>query len=409
MAQQPLSFSGSVIDPGNSGDCKVLGDLDLDGKADPVIGGSSLCWYQSGAAFSKHIIRAQTVYKEFTTDAQAADLDGDGDFDIVIGDGAGPDNILWFVNPLRNGPGDPRIGADWIVRVIGTHGETVHDIEVADLDNDGAAEVVTGGHGFTHIWKRAGATWTGRDLSALAALGISLGDIDRDGRRDIATPNAWLRNPGDIIGGSWVRHSISNSLYGDECLLADVNADGRLDLVTFDAHGLSTIWWYQQPGDPTSTTWPQHVVDPFGGGHHPEAVDFNDDGRVDILAGLELGPIAVYINTPGTPPTFTKVPIAPIGGHNARAGDVDGDRLPDVLACDFIGNPPVQVYINDFCYANCDGLLIPAPLSVNDLVCFIASFAAGTAYANCDNSQSPPTHNILDFLCFLRRYGEGCN
>jgi hypothetical protein len=412
-AQTPLSFSGTTIDPSNSGDCKSLGDLDLDGKSDPIIGGSSLCWYESGAGFAKHIIRSQTIHKEFTTDSQAADLDNDGDIDIVLGDGGGQDNILWFENPLRNGlgggGGNPRIGANWIVHTIGTHGDTVHDIEVADFDNDGVREVLTSGHGFTRLWKRSGPGWVSANLSSLAGSGVFVGDIDRDGKRDIATISAWLKNPGDIINGAWVRHPISTSLDGDECLLADVNTDGRLDLVTFDAHGLSTIWWFEQPVDPTTSAWTRRTVDILAGAHHPEAVDFNEDGRTDILAGLEFGPVAVYVNLDGSPPTFQKVLVALTGGHNARSGDIDGDRLPDVLACDYIGNPPVRVYINQYCYANCDAMSLPTVLSVNDFVCFITSFALSTPYSNCDGSQAAPTHNILDFLCFLSRFSAGCS
>jgi hypothetical protein len=87
--------------------------------------------------------------------------------------------------------------------------------------------------------------------------------------------------------------------------------------------------------------------------------------------------------------------------------------MPDVLGCDYIGNPPVKVYINQLptsnpCYANCDGSATPPVLTANDFQCFINLFAAGNAGANCDQSTSAPTLTANDFQCFLNRFAIGC-
>ncbi len=411
-AQIPFIFSDLTIDLSRSGDCKALGDLDLDGKADAIIGGSALTWYESGAAFAPHTIRAQPIHKEFTTDAQAADVDGDGDIDIIIGDGAGAGNLLWFENPRINGPsgpvGDPRIGADWIVHTIGTQGNTVHDIEVADLDHDGSLDVVSSGHGFTRVWKRSGATWLSKDLSSLAGAGVFIGDIDRDGKPDIATPTGWLKNPGDIINGTWTRFPIAQTDSGDECLLADLNQDGRLDLIVCNAHTRGPLYCFEQPATATSPAWNRIPIDYFVGSHHPETADFNNDGRPDLLLGLELGEIIVYLNLGGTPTLYDKQILRLTGGHNARRGDINGDGLPDILSCDYIGIPPVTILRNRWCPANCDLSAGTPLLTVNDFTCFLNAFAGGSTYANCDNSTRAPTLNAMDFQCFIQQFARGC-
>jgi hypothetical protein len=416
---QGAAFSATTIDQNHQGDCKAIADIDGDGRGDAIVGGSPLYWYESGANFARRTIRTQPVHEEFTTDMQAADVDGDGDPDLIIGDGGGSSNILWFVNPRINPPSglgsDPRVAANWTYRTIGTHGDTVHDLEVADLDNDGRLDVVTSGHGFTKIWKQNSPTsWTSRDLSSMAGSGVFIGDIDRDGFRDLATPFGWIRNPQSITTGTWTFFPINQTTSGDECLLADLNGDQRLDLMTCDAHSRGPMVWFQAPATPTSAAWTKRTIDSNMGAHHPETADFNRDGLPDILMGLELQDLSVYMNLGGSPPTFDKVQLADRYAHNARAGDLNGDQFPDVLGCDYITNPPVRVFINQTppppaCYANCDGSAAVPLLTPNDFQCFINRFADNDSWANCDQSTASPLLTPNDFLCFLNGYAAGCN
>jgi hypothetical protein len=257
------------MDSNNAGDCKAIADLDGDGKNDPIVAGGSLCWYESGASFAKRTIRSSPAFNEFTTDMQAADVDGDGDIDLIIPD-SGPNNtgtVLWYENPRINPPAghssDTRIGSNWVSHTIGTQGAVVHDVEVADLDNDGKLDIVTSGHGVTRIWKQNSPTsWTNRDISSLAGDGVFLGDIDRDGFKDIATPRGWLRSPaGNLMGGTWTSFPINLATGADECLLADFDGDGRLDLMICSAHSRAQVYWFQQPATATSPSWTRRSID----------------------------------------------------------------------------------------------------------------------------------------------------
>lgn len=346
----PPPFATTVVDPQGSGDCKAVADIDLDGDADPVLGGFSLAWYESGAGWARREIRGAPVHQEFSTDMQAADLDGDGDPDLVLGDGGGAGNVLWFENPRLSPPGgkgnNPRVGSNWVHHVIGTHGDWTHDVEVADVDRDGRLDVLTSGHGRAHLFVRSGTGWAHRDLSDEAGAGVSLGDVDRDGRVDIAVPGAWLRAPANPLLGPFTRYPVAPAPEGDEVLLVDLDGDRRLDLVECDAHSARELAWYQAPRDPRQPGWTRRVIDPAMGSHHPEAADFDGDGRADLLMGLELQDLSIYWNRKGSPPAFQKQRLDTAAAHNARAGDLDGDGDPDVFGVDWIGHAPAKVHLN---------------------------------------------------------------
>ena len=96
-----VPFEHVVIDRDNPRDphCKTLADIDGDGYPDAVVassaGGAGLFWYDARAGWKKWRIAPGN----FTTDMQAADIDRDGDLDLVI-----PNSRLrWFENPRPRG------------------------------------------------------------------------------------------------------------------------------------------------------------------------------------------------------------------------------------------------------------------------------------------------------------------
>jgi hypothetical protein len=344
-------FTSEVLDQQGSGDAKALADINGDGKMDPILGGSSLGWFEKDSSWNFHVIIASPPYQEFSTDMQAEDIDGDGDPDIIVGDAGGIDNLLWFENPRIDPPAgsgtDPRIAANWVYHIIGTHGDWVHDIEIGDLDNDGKVDVVSSGHGHSHIWKNElPADWV--DITMLnAGKGVYIGDVNDDGWKDIATPSGWLANPTTSLSDTWVYYPIAVTASNDEVLLADINNDSKLDLITIDAHNSSEFAWYESPADPTSSFWVKTIIDGAMGAHKIEAADFNNDGFVDILSGLELADLSIYFNSTDSLGNFTKQQLDTKAAHNARAGDIDNDGDIDVFGADYINHPPAIVYLNE--------------------------------------------------------------
>jgi len=128
-------------------------------------------------------------------------------------------------------------------------------------------------------------------------------------------------------------------------VVADLNGDGRLDIAACTADASGAFAWFEAPADSTQPGWTRRVIDADIGGHHPEAVDFDGDGRMDVLMGEPGADLSIFFNQGGSPPTFLKRPLDTVTAHNARSGDVDADGDLDVFGAD-LAAPPAKLYLN---------------------------------------------------------------
>jgi hypothetical protein len=196
---------------------------------------------------------------------QAADMDNDGDSDIVASDRKGPARgLLWLQNP---GPDGAASGQPWREHRIGAEDREVMFLTLGDLDADGKRDVVCAvkGRGLT-VFRATGDAvrpWQKHEIAMPdncgTGKGVAICDVDGNGRKDLIftcehangdkSGARWLSYQRTVFDPIWNDHEISGpeGVKFDRIELLDLDDDGDPDLITCEErHNLGLIW-YENP------------------------------------------------------------------------------------------------------------------------------------------------------------------
>jgi hypothetical protein len=166
-------------------------DIDNDGDLDLMMGTKWLENPGTGGTWITHTMSGTEPVTEPDRN-RMADVDGDGDLDVVVGEEAGSilGDVVWFERTP-----DPQ--GIWPVHLIGRVIGPM-SLDTADLDGDGDIDVVVGEHALSDpdsgrviIGENldGGTTWAGHlvDTGYEHHDGTQLVDVDRDGDLDIVS------------------------------------------------------------------------------------------------------------------------------------------------------------------------------------------------------------------------------
>jgi hypothetical protein len=199
--------------------------------------------------------------------------------------------------------------------------------------------------------------------TGVSPFSVTLGDLNGDGRPDLVVGNdntsptvAVLVNttaPGSTSASFAAAQTLAAGADPSSVTVGDVNGDGRLDLAVANANDntISVLLNTSAPGATTISFAPQQT---FATGLRPVSVvfaDVNGDGRPDLVAVDFLGSYASILldaTAPGaSTPTFLSQQTFPAGTQplGVAVGDFNGHGLPDLVVANELDNN-VSVLLN---------------------------------------------------------------
>lgn len=327
----------TISDVAAGADSVTGADLDGDGDLD-VLSASSLddtiAWYENNGSenFNRHVISSTSDGAAFVA---TADVDGDGDLDVLTAS-TNDDTLAWYENDGHEA---------FTQRIIDFRASGASSIAAADMDGDGDLDILATAPDINAVlWYQNDGQ---QNFVQYSAASIPTGpdsvfpaDVDRDGDLDILTSASlqngtfWFENKGDAILTS---HTIfAASGLSSRLFAADLDEDGDLDVVSasfFD----DQIAWYENDGQQHFVT---HIISTDADGASSVFVaDLDGDGDFDVLSSsMNDNTINVYRND-GTQ-NFTPITVTTnaIGAKAIFVADVDGDGDLDVLSASSTDN-----------------------------------------------------------------------
>ncbi len=304
----------------------------------------------------------------------AADIDGDDDLDLVVGRAAfiqGSNGIHILTN---DGAGNFTVGAPF--ESVPGADRAAAAVVLADLDNDGDFDLISGGadQGFPALgkiairWNNGAGSFGAPEVHNLlentfTPHSINVGDLNGDGRLDIiaSTPSGRQFDGWNVLmstsdGGYQTAEFFDAAKQTFDLAAFDTDADGDLDVVTVaNDSSVVTVHENRSGGEfLVPTLWPLDALNrdmDFG--------DIDNDGDLDLVTANGW---IYYLRNNGDG-TFAPVIqyVPPLGVGEVKLRDMNNDRFLDLVMSSHPSNPPYHFAVS---LNNGDGTFAPGVVTV---------------------------------------------
>jgi PKD repeat protein len=277
-------------------------------------------------------------------DVLTADIDGDGDADIVTAS-YNDDKISWFEN---NGTGEFETQY-----IISTESDGIKSIFAIDLDGDSDVDIISASElDNTVAWysNNGDGTFSSKKVissDAKEAITVFAADVDGDDLPDIISGSqgdykiAWYKNNGD--GTFAEERKVNNDFYGVQTIYAtDLDGDGFNDIVAGSFYNNSmndVLVWYKNDGAGNFEAQPvisSEIQQPT----EVHAVDIDGDSDLDILLSSRDKDNITWFSNNGDGTYGAKQVIGTDveWAYSVYPADLDNDGDLDVLTASYRNN-----------------------------------------------------------------------
>lgn len=405
LSQVQAQFSQeNLIDNLSSTRTFQIGDVDEDGDLDiiamPQSSPQEILIYENIDGQGDFSLSDTIISPEITRGMalDLADLDNDGDVDIIFTGGSNSSNstIGWIEN--LDGYNN------WNIQILSTDINQGIFVKAVDLDGDGDLDIIGSSMGDHKIALYENLNGLG-DFSSqqillqttIGPLAIDLGDIDQDGDLDLfvtgfySIQGTWIENINN--GMSFEERYFENSLGNNpvRILSGDLDNDGDLDIITANYYDDRVRFYENSDGmfsDPDYVVLLENVFDRT---RNMYLEDMDNDGDLDILLATnkdsyQFHALSWFENQNGATDfstehivndTFNNSSLLTVLNYPdiCRPADINNDGKVDIVANRYEGSNKGLVW-----YENMFNQVLNVQLSLNqDVSCFNASPCDGSA------------------------------
>jgi hypothetical protein len=397
-----MEVTNSVFNPYSN----YAADIDNDGDLDVVNaaqGFHDINWYENDGTgvFGPANLVSNSVFGP--ADIVVSDLDGDNHLDIISAS-EHDDKIAWYKNDGLGNFGPQQL--------ISTSADGAYSVFVADMDGDGDQDVLSASYNDDKVaWYEntdgLGSYGPQQVISNIAdgARSVYAADLDNDGDMDVISASynddklAWYENDGNANPNFGSEIIISTSLDGAfNVIVADLNGDNHQDVVCAAWRGHKVVW-FQNDGSASFPTGEQLISDAISYPRNIFASDLDNDGDQDVLCASEGDSKISWFTNNGTGSfgSINVISSAIDGALHTFAADLDNDGDKDVLSAGYY-ETSIQWYQSNLLKPACEGSAINFNEVAGDATSWTwsSSDPVDISYVPDNLSQSPLISGIED-------------